>query len=499
MKSIVILLLLLKVTEGTFPWEFLNAFDKLKLDWMHYTAIQFDRESDFDIQLSASSYMYVFEDPDPNDPAQHNLKLVKWNLTEKIMENSECDETKGKFIKNPNLSFVIFDEGFNESVLDFKALPCMLPEQPYFYVLSVANGTYQLFEILVYSHTVLPIGRSIRSSSDPSEIEYTNTNVYKRRSDFKQTSVTCDGFGKDNKILFMSEVYQMFREDFNFDAILENDTLFGQELPNGTWIGSVGKLIAHEHDLAAKDYSLTNDRLNVTEGVAMYKVSTQVVYLKTSNAHGSITGLLNVLSTGFWMTILVFMFLFFILFVVTTKYSTTKPKIARSILDSGTLIIKAFLGQGFNEDVFIESHYELKKTFLLQLQLLSFIGAMVFWIYSGCLISFFTFIPGEPPINFISDFKDSPMTFYIYPNGMTQRQISKVLKESTLPKSIATDREIIDVMKDMANGVRGIGIITEGQSWRDKISISIPFDNFISFFMIYISHPESRSLGPMPV
>ena len=44
---------------------------------------------------------------------------------------------------------------------------------------------------------------------------------------------------------------------------------------------------------------------------------------------------------------------------------------------------------------------------------------MVFWIYSGCLISFFTISPSGLPIIFINDLKDSPMKFYVQPDYST--------------------------------------------------------------------------------
>ena len=56
----------------------------------------------------------------------------------------------------------------------------------------------------------------------------------------------------------------------------------------------------------------------------------------------------------------------------------TKSTIALAILNSVALIIKAFLGQAFDENVFLKSHYGLKNTFILQLQLLSLVGAMCF-------------------------------------------------------------------------------------------------------------------------
>ena len=130
--------------------------------------------------------------------------------------------------------------------------------------------------------------------------------------------------------------------------------------------------------LAASDFTLTNERLEVVEAtIPLTRSQVQVIYSKTS-AQGNLTGLLDVLSTNLWITIFGFMFIFFLLFVVTIKYSMPKSTIALAILDSAVLIVKAFLGQGFDEDVFRNSHYGLKKTFILQLQLLSLVGAMVF-------------------------------------------------------------------------------------------------------------------------
>ena len=45
---------------------------------------------------------------------------------------------------------------------------------------------------------------------------------------------------------------------------------------------------------------------------------------------------------------------------------------------------------------------------MFQLQILSFLGAIVFWTYSGCLISFFTFSDSGPPIHSLSELTKKP-------------------------------------------------------------------------------------------
>ena len=153
----------------------------------------------------------------------------------------------------------------------------------------------------------------------------------------------------------------------------------------------------------------------------------------------------------------------------------SKSTVALAVLDSAALIVKAFLGQGFDEDVFQKSHYGLKKTFILQLQLLSLVGAMVFWIYSGCLISFFTFSPSAPPINFISDLKDSPMKFHLMNSSMVYAYVKKSMNNE-VPKSIVAGTTYVvyeEVVLDIANGIEGIGGLSEHFTWQKIVTESI--------------------------
>ena len=224
---------------------------------------------------------------------------------------------------------------------------------------------------------------------------------------------------------------------------------------------------------AAAGFTFTYERLEVVDGTAVTSSKTQLIYSET-NTQGNLTGLLGVLSTNFWITILGFMLIFFLLFIVTIKYSMSKSTVALAVLDSAALIVKAFLGQGFDEDVFQKSHYGLKKTFILQLQLLSLVGAMVFWIYSGCLISFFTFSPSAPPINFVTDLKNSDMKFGVQKPSFTFDLVAKALDE--VPKSIVVDTTYDfhkKVVLDIANGAEGIGGISYHYMWHKTISESI--------------------------
>ena len=228
------------------PWEFLATFEKGKLDWIDYTAVLIENPDDFKVQFNSSTYYFLFDDPDDEKLSHHNyLKLAKWNISERIMEKDDCNQLKGKFIKDPLLSYVIFDESFDGRLSSFKAFPCILPHQPYFYILTIDQAFYQLYEVQVYSHNILMIGSS---PNDSTIIEHSHSDVFKRRSDFKQTSLTLKTLRTEWTDAYMLGIYKMFEAEFNFSPIFE-DVGFGIALQNGSWTGSIGKMIDLEHDL----------------------------------------------------------------------------------------------------------------------------------------------------------------------------------------------------------------------------------------------------------
>ena len=114
------------------PWDFLAAFEKDKLDWIDYTAVLIENPDDFEVQFNSSTYYFLFGDPDDKNLSHEYLKLVKWNLSERLIDNDDCNQVKGKFIKDPLLSYVILDESFDEHLSSFKAFPCILPHNSVF-------------------------------------------------------------------------------------------------------------------------------------------------------------------------------------------------------------------------------------------------------------------------------------------------------------------------------------------------------------------------------
>ena len=225
--------------------EFLAAFEKGNLDWIDYTAVLIENTDDFEVQFDSSTYYFLLDDPDNEDIGHNYLRLVKWNLTQRIIEKDDCNQIKGKFIKDPLISYLIFDDSFDGHISSFKALPCILPQQPYFYILTVDQAFYQLYEVQVYSHNILMIGSS---ALDSMTIKYSHQDVFKRRSDLNQTFLTLKTVRNEWIDSYLLGIYEMFEDEFNFSPIFE-DTIYGWKQEDGSWTGTIGKLISLEHDL----------------------------------------------------------------------------------------------------------------------------------------------------------------------------------------------------------------------------------------------------------
>ena len=458
MKAFIFLSLFLVSKVEAFPWAFIDAFDKNVLDWIDYTVFQKDSNVDFDLHQHFKSFL-AFNEANETTNHHHTLKITNWNISQKVNENQNCNETRGKFVKDPNYSFLIYDETFDPNS-NLGAFNCILPLQPYFYVLTTFNGYYLLYELQVYSNSLYLIGKS--SWNNSSTIEYFHQDVFARRKNLKGTNVTTGGDQKG----FMLDLLDLFQAEFNFTPNYDGDT-YGNLQDDGSWTGSIGKMMALEHDVAANDFSLTPDRLAVvTPTNHLYTVSRIVVYRSDSNSVGSWNGLFKVLAKEFWFAILISMLTFLLIFILSIRYTMKGSKIFLSILNSGTIIVQAFLGQGFEPGFFHQTHVRFKQTFILQLQLLSFVGAMVFWVYSGCLISFFTFSSNQPPIRFTKDLvSEENFKFYVF-NGATLRDIMRALDlDSTqvpncIDSSIESYDDTIERM-EAENADKHVGAIME--------------------------------------
>ena len=86
------------------------------------------------------------------------------------------------------------------------------------------------------------------SAFDSMTVKYSHSDVFKRRSDLNQTSLTLKIVRTEWIDNYLLGIYEMFEDEFNFSPIFE-DINYGGKQEDGSWTGAIGKLISGEHDL----------------------------------------------------------------------------------------------------------------------------------------------------------------------------------------------------------------------------------------------------------
>ena len=204
----------------------------------------------------------------------------------------------------------------------------------------------------------------------------------------------------------------------------------------------------------------------------------EILY-RTSNPIGQWTSLTSVLSMDLWMAIFISMLIFLMIFTITTKIGDQKKFLLTSIIDSESIILRAFLAQSFDENQFTRSHFGSRKIIAFQLQILSFLGAIVFWTYSGCLISFFTFSDSGPPIHSLSELPSKPyVRLSAIGPGTTFNSIKSWLEENHGVEGLLAFNQTIVPFDDLQTVISEmvqnepqshIGLISESQSITGQI------------------------------
>ena len=97
---------------------------------------------------------------------------------------------------------------------------------------------------------MLPYVEKIQQSKidyllDAIPIQYFNTNVYERRSNFNNQSIFTKEVLEGEEC--MKDVFALFQRKFNFAPKYETGfTAYGSRAPNGTWKGSIGRDLVRE-------------------------------------------------------------------------------------------------------------------------------------------------------------------------------------------------------------------------------------------------------------
>lgn len=229
----------------------LEVVDLSVLEQINYCQIKSTLLEDFDLQLSEINYYISFN----GVACEPYIEILDFESLF-IEEHQDCHVLQGKFIKNPNVTYLFLtkdQEALSRlSVDQFKDFQCTFKEQPYFFLAISNMSTLTLYEVQVYCQHVKKVAAFIINTSNNWILhESTFQSVEERRSDFHGEILQIHyDYYKDKDLkgysgLLGSLIAQEFNITYNKTMIKQ----FGAKLPNGTFTGTVGDIMHNRIDI----------------------------------------------------------------------------------------------------------------------------------------------------------------------------------------------------------------------------------------------------------
>ena len=321
----------------------------------------------------------------------------------------ECDQ-RNHFVKNPQETFLFINSKPNED-LSILFQSCAMKDQPYFFILSKTEKKLFMEEVQVYAKKIVKVSEFNLILDNWNINESSIISMHQRRSNFHGTKVSAHfddwvpyGYLENGQFLgYNGKLGTMIVDKLNLTLDLKPVKTYGVKLSNGTFTGTVQDLQYNEIDVAMASFYQVPERLEVTEGIHTVMTSEiRIIFWKNS---GSVFIYGLVFSQEIWLSLMVFIFIlsmyFFLDMKLNAESSGTKSRILPLILLAVVTNVKAMFAIG---------HEIQTKALSIRFYLFSFglCAAIIFWCYTGLLVSYFTAETGEQPIRDFSDLEGKP-------------------------------------------------------------------------------------------
>ena len=215
-------------------------------------------ESDFDLSLVDSTKMYVTRKPAPDC----HPSLVLRDLSS--MDRTTCPDNNHPLIKDPNVTFLFWndlaidsDELLDESL--FRAMPCNLPFQPYFFLLTQSypdQFTVEEIQIFIQSKSqVMTLFQNKDGSWNVNDSSLVD--IYSRRSNFHGMTIKSHfddktfGYIDESKKFtgYNGDLATLVANKLNFSLELIEIQSWGIKTENGTFTGTLNDLKENHIDV----------------------------------------------------------------------------------------------------------------------------------------------------------------------------------------------------------------------------------------------------------
>ena len=342
-----------------------------------------------------------------------------------------------KLIKNPNTTFFFWNdlkkdpaEIFNEAL--FATLPCILPTQPYFFVASLVNEQeLKIEEVQVYGKILRQVVKLINNESEWTIEDSSYQTIYNRRNNFYGTKIKVyyDGY-KPHAYLdehgnfqgYNGKLGSLLADKLNLSLELKAIENWGLVTKDGQITGSIKDIYENVFQIGMANYFLIPERLALLDGGFTTGVWVTELFYWKFNDFDFIYG--SVYDLKFWITVILSGLVSTLYFVLAYrwKYGT-----------SDTFLNQSLKALGSNLKSFLCLDTDMGQSSLsirIHLLSISICGAILFWSFSGVLVSYFTSDSEAPPIESLEDLVNVPyLKVFVIKDTSVHQQLIRALHE----------------------------------------------------------------------
>ena len=383
--------ILFKAVNGDFGDFDFSLLDEVEVCQIQQN-IQDDNQYAFTVENSDIDHFTSFSNASEKCKNTLVIRPLEELVSDLHRTSSRQCEDQMHFVKDP-FSSLLFTTTENLKLPKelFAQWSCLYPLQPYFFVLVDLQSNQTMFEIQVYSQSIEMVwqfsGAKLTDFRD----------IYERRKHFNGTKLRVhfdnynpDGYIQNGQFVgYNADLFGILQQTMNFTVELWPIQIYGVQLPNGTFSGTIHQLLQSETDIAVASYTQLPSRLEAVDPLFTTRMVKNVLfYWKNQNVRNTLY--IAVFSPYFWYFVLLATF-------VSSLYYTFLIKLLKN-KRLGTILIpiKSLGLLDFDMD-FKSVSLKVFTTGVV------FTSSLLYWCYSGSLISYLTNDNDSPPFTRFED------------------------------------------------------------------------------------------------
>ena len=364
-------------------------------------------------------------------------------LIVKDLQALEFEETcnqRNHFVKNPQKTFLFVN---SKPIEDLNTLfqSCAMKDQPYFFILSKVEKQLIIEEVQVYAQKVVKVSELNLIKSQWNINESSIQPLHQRRSNFHGAKVSAHfenwvpyGYLENGQFLgYNGDLGTMIVEKLNLTLDLKPIKLYGVKLSNGSFTGTLQDLQYNKIDVAMASFTYVPERLEVSDAAFTIMTSeSKLIFWKNS---GSVVIFGLIFSQELWLSLIAIILIASLYFFIDLKLNADAKGVEAGILPIFAVAIVTNV-----KALFAIGHETPTKALSIKFYLFSYglCAAILFWCYTGLLVSYFTAETVEQPIVTFSDLEGKPNLRLILFEGtaISQSYLTAIEKNPKLKSAI---------------------------------------------------------------